>query len=510
MASAEFGGDAGEKRPTVQVGDPFTEKLLIEACLELMEQDAIVAIQDMGAAGLTSSSVEMAGKGGLGIELDLDGVPVRESGMTPYEIMLSESQERMLMILRPGSEAEARHIFEKWELDFAVIGRVTDTGRLVLRSGGEIAADIPVGPLVMEAPVYRRPWRRPDPEPEVDPASLPQRDPLECVQRLLASPALASKRWIWEQYDHLVMGNTVMRPGGDAAVVRLSSASKALALATDCTPRYCRADPVRGGAQAVAENWRNLTAVGAEPLAITDNMNFGNPERPEIMGQFVGAIEGMREACLALDYPVVSGNVSLYNETSGRAILPTPVIGGVGLIADAGTAVDLVLKRDGNAVILIGDTSGHLGASLYLREIEGREAGPPPPVDLAAERRNGDFVRAMIQGGFVAACHDLSDGGLLVALAEMAMAGMRGLTLGPLPTKLPLHGYLFGEDQARYLIEAEDARAVLEAAGVAGVPARVIGVVGGASLTLPGAGAISVDTLKATNEAWLPGYMAQA
>ena len=510
MASAEFGGDAGAKRPTVQVGDPFTEKLLIEACLELMEQDAIVAIQDMGAAGLTSSSVEMAGKGGLGIELHLDRVPVRESGMTPYEIMLSESQERMLMILRPGSEAAARHIFEKWELDFAVIGRVTDTGRLVLRSAGEIAAEIPVGPLVIEAPVYRRLWRRPDPEPEIDPASLPDRDPLECLQRLLASPALASKRWIWEQYDHLVMGNTVKRPGGDAAVIRVSPSGKALALATDCTPRYVRADPVRGGAQAVAESWRNLTAVGAEPLAITDNMNFGNPERPEIMGQFVGAIEGMREACLALDYPVVSGNVSLYNETSGRAILPTPVIGGVGLIADAGTAVDLVLKRDGNAAVLIGDTSGHLGASSYLREIEGREAGPPPPVDLAAERRNGDFVRAMIQGGFVAACHDLSDGGLLVALAEMAIAGLRGLALDPLPTELPFHAYLFGEDQARYLIEVEDAQAVLQAAETAGVPARIVGVVGGASLTLPGGGAISVDALKATNEAWLPGYMAQA
>ncbi len=514
MASAEFGGDAGEKRPTVQVGDPFTEKLLIEACLELMEEDAIVAIQDMGAAGLTSSSVEMAGKGGLGIELNLDRVPVRESGMTPYEIMLSESQERMLMILRRGSEAEARRIFEKWELDFAVIGQVTDTGRLVLRSAGETAADIPVGPLVTEAPVYHRPWRHSDPEPEIDPASLPDRDPLECLQQLLASPALASKRWIWEQYDHLVMGNTVKRPGGDAAVVRVSPKSamgdKALALATDCTPRYCRADPVRGGAQAVAESWRNLIAVGAEPLAITDNMNFGNPERPEIMGQFVGAIEGIREACLALDYPVVSGNVSLYNETSGRAILPTPVIGGVGLIADAGTVVDLAFKRDGNAVILIGDTRGHLGASLYLREIEHREAGPPPPVDLAAERRNGEFVCAMIQNGMVAACHDLSDGGLLVALAEMAMAGMHGLSLDPLPTELPLHAYFFGEDQARYLIEAEDAQAVLEAAQAAGVPARITGVVGGASLTLCGGGAISVDALKAINEAWLPGYMAQS
>jgi phosphoribosylformylglycinamidine synthase II len=509
MASAEFGGDAGEKRPTVQVGDPFTEKLLIEACLELMESDAIVAIQDMGAAGLTSSAVEMAGKGGLGIELDLDRVPVREPQMTAYEIMLSESQERMLMILRPGSEAEARYIFEKWELDFAVIGRVTETGRLVLRLNGEVAADIPVGPLVTKAPVYHRPWRRADPEPEIDPALLADRDPLECLQQLLASPALASKRWIWEQYDHLVMGNTVKRPGGDAAVVRVSSAGKALALAADCTPRYCRADPVRGGAQAVAESWRNLTAVGAEPLAITDNMNFGNPERPEIMGQFVGAIEGMREACLALDYPVVSGNVSLYNETSSRAILPTPVVGGVGLIADARNTIDLALKQEGDALILIGETSGHLGCSLYLREIEGSEAGPPPPVDLAAERRNGDFVRSEIRAGHIAVCHDLSDGGLFVAIAEMAMASGRGVLLEPLPTDPPRNAYLFGEDQARYLIETSESEMVLDAARRAGVTACEIGVVGGVSLTLPGAGAISVDVLKATNEAWLPNYMAQ-
>ena len=512
MASAEFGGDAsgalGEKRPTVQVGDPFTEKLLIEACLELMQGDAIVAIQDMGAAGLTSSAVEMAGKGGLGIELDLDRVPVRETAMTAYEIMLSESQERMLMVLRPGSEAEARDIFEKWELDFAVIGHVTETGRLVLRMNGKVAGDIPVGPLVTAAPVYERPWRRADPEPDIDPASLPDRDPLAALEQLIAAPALASKRWIWEQYDHLVMGNTAERPGGDAAIVRVGE-KKALALATDCTPRYCRADPVRGGAQAVAESWRNLTATGALPLALTDNLNFGNPERPEIMGQFVGAVEGMREACLALDYPVVSGNVSLYNETSGRAILPTPVIGGVGLIADARGAVDLALKADGNLLILIGDTRGHVGASLYLREIEGSEAGPPPPVDLAAERRNGDFVRAEIGAGRVAACHDVSDGGLLVALAEMAMAGERGVALDPLPSDPPCIAYLFGEDQARYLLETADPATVLAAARAEGISARAVGTVGGVALTLPGAGAISVNALKTANEAWLPGYMEQ-
>jgi phosphoribosylformylglycinamidine synthase len=306
----------------------------------------------------------------------------------------------------------------------------------------------------------------------------------------------------------------VQRPGGDAAVVRINESGKGLALSTDSNPRYCRADPARGGAQAVAESWRNLTATGALPLALTDNMNFGNPERPEIMGQFVGVIEGMREACLALDYPVVSGNVSLYNETSGSAILPTPVIGGVGLVADAHRAVDLALKEAGNALILIGDTRGHLGCSLYLREIEGREAGPPPPVDLVAERKNGDFVRGQIGAGRVAACHDIGDGGVLVALAEMAMAGGAGATLDPLPAGLPPHAWLFGEDQGRYLIETGDADRILAAAGVAGVPARRIGSVagegGGAALTLPGAGAISIAELKAANEAWLPGYMAQS
>jgi phosphoribosylformylglycinamidine synthase II len=510
MASAEFGGDAGEMRPTVQVGDPFTEKLLIEACLEMMEGDAIVAIQDMGAAGLTSSSVEMAGKGGLGIELELDLVPVREAGMTPYEIMLSESQERMLMILAPGSEAEARRVFDKWELDFAVIGRVTETGRLVLRMQGETAAEIPVGPLVTEAPLYQRPWIRRDSAPDIDPAALPARDPLASLKRLLACPDLASKRWIWEQYDHLVRGNTVRRPGGDAAVVRIDDNGKALALTTDATPRYCRADPERGGMQAVAESWRNLTAVGAVPLALTDCMNFGNPEKPEIMGEFAGVTAGMRAACLALDYPVVSGNVSLYNETSGSAILPTPVIGGVGLIADAAQAVDLALTQDGNALILIGETRGHLGSSLYLREIEGSEAGPPPPVDLMAERKNGDFVRGQIAAGQVAACHDISDGGLLVAIAEMAMAGGHGVALVPPPAGSPAQAWLFGEDQARYLVETGDPVAVLAAAKSMSIYAERIGTVGGGELTLPGAGAISVAELKAANEAWLPDYMAQS
>ena len=509
MASAEFGGDAQEKRPTVQVGDPFTEKLLLEACLELMAGEAIVAIQDMGAAGLTSSAVEMAGKGGLGIELDLDRVPVREAGMTAYEIMLSESQERMLMILDPGGEEEARRVFDKWQLDFAVIGQVTDTGRLVLKKAGAVEADIPIAPLVGEAPVYERPFELRDPEPEIDPSSLPERDPLQCLVRLLGSPDLSSKRWIWEQYDHLVRGNTVKRPGGDAAVIRVSPTGKALALATDCTPRYCRADPKRGGMQGVAESWRNLTAVGALPLAITDNLNFGNPERPRIMGELVGAVEGMRAACLALDYPVVSGNVSLYNETMGDAILPTPVVGGVGLLADAARAVDLALKREGDALILVGETKGQLGASIYLREIEGRADGAPPSVDLAAEKRNGDFVRGEILAGHVAACHDLSDGGFLVALAEMAMAGERGAQVAPPPASPPAHAFFFGEDQARYLVETPEPEALLAAACAAGVTARRIGTVEGAALTLSGGNAISVSALKAANDSWLAGYMAQ-
>ncbi|CAK0768495.1 Phosphoribosylformylglycinamidine synthase subunit PurL [uncultured Gammaproteobacteria bacterium] len=451
MASAEFSEDSEAKRPTVQVGDPFTEKLLIEACMELMATDAIVAIQDMGAAGLTSSSVEMADKGGLGFDLDLDCVPCREQGMTPYEIMLSESQERMLMILKPGREAEARAIFDKWELDFAVIGRLTDTGRLVLRMHGQICCDLVVAPLVERAPMYERPWVATPKLPCLRKETVPLpagEGPCRVLERLMGCPDLASKRWIWEQYDSQVGGDTASIPGGDAGVVRVHGTNKALAMTVDCTPRYCQADPERGGAQAVAEAWRNLTAVGALPLAITDNLNFGNPEKPEIMGQLVGAIKGMAEACRALDFPVVSGNVSLYNETNGQAIFPTPAIGGVGLIKDASLVVGIALPADGLSLVLIGDTVGRLGQSLFLREIHGREEGHVPPVELAVERRNGDFVRAQIEQRRITACHDLADGGLLVALAEMALAGKRGATI-TLPEGVDPVGYLFGEDQSR-------------------------------------------------------------
>ena len=512
MASAEFAEDSEEKRPTVQVGDPFTEKLLIEACLELMATDAIVAIQDMGAAGLTSSSFEMASKGGSGVELDLDKVPCREHGMTPYEMMLSESQERMLMVLQPGKEDLARGIFEKWDLDFAIIGRLTDSGRMVLKMHGEVVGDLPIDPLAAASPEYDRPWQPTPKQPDVDAAAFkPAVGAAEALKRLMASPDLCSKRWVWEQYDHIVMADTVQRPGGDAAVVRIHGSNRGLAMSSDCTPRYCKADPERGGAQAVAESWRNLTAVGARPLAVTDNMNFGNPERPEIMGQFVGCINGMKAACEALAYPVVSGNVSLYNETNGQAILPTPVIGGVGLIDDLDRTVGLALK-DGETLVLIGETKGHLGCSLYLRDVEGKAQGAPPPVDLAAERRNGDFVRQQIAIGTLSACHDLSDGGLAVALAEMALAGGCGADISAAAAEAgnpPLAAWLFGEDQARYLVATGDAGGLLAAAERAGVPARAVGKSGGNRLILAEGEAISLAELKAGHEGWLPGYMSR-
>ncbi len=509
MASAEFDDDSEAKRPTVQVGDPFTEKLLIEACLELMEGDAIVAIQDMGAAGLTSSSFEMAAKGDVGIELDLDAVPRREDGMTPYEIMLSESQERMLMVLAEGAVEQATQVFRKWELDFAVVGVITDSGRMVLKAGGETVADLPIAPLVQAAPKYDRPWDPPADAPEAD-IGLVTDSVAECLARLLGCPDLCNKRWVWEQYDHMVMADTVQRPGGDAAVVRVHGTRKGLALSTDCTPRYCAAGPKAGGAQAVAEAWRNLTAVGARPLAVTDCLNFGSPERPEVMGQFVACVEGIGEACRALDFPVVSGNVSFYNETNGRAIQPTPAIGAVGLIADLDRTATPALTEPGETLVLIGETRGHLGASLYARELAGSEAGPPPPVDLAAEKRNGDFTRGLIEAGRVSACHDVSDGGLLVAVAEMALAGGTGATLTPPEDGPALHAWLFGEDQARYVVSvpAEAAATVIAEAIAAGVPARTIGRTGGASLTVSGENTISLSELREAHEAWLPNYMA--
>lgn len=513
MASAEFDDDSEEKRPTVQVGDPFAEKLLLEACLEIMRKDCVIAIQDMGAAGLTCSAVEMGAKGDLGVTLELDKVPTRETGMSAYEMMLSESQERMLMVLKPEKEKEAEAIFQKWGLDFAVVGETTPTKRFIVRHGGDVMADLPIKELGDEAPVYNRPFTETPKQPIIDAASMkPPMALADALQKLIATPDLCSKRWVWEQYDHIILGNTVQRPGGDSAVIRVEDGPKGLAMTTDVTPRYCEADPFEGGKQAVAEAYRNLCAVGATPLAVTDNLNFGNPERPEIMGQFVGCVRGIADACKVLDFPVVSGNVSLYNETNGRAILPTPTIGGVGVLNDFLKSMSLAFKAEGQAILLIGVSKGWLGQSLYLRDVCGKEEGAPPPVDLAAEKRNGEFVRALIAGGRITAAHDLSDGGLAVALAEMAIASGIGATLDAGPKDIPPHAFWFGEDQARYVatVPAAGADKLIADAKAAGVPIAKIGVTGGNALALPGGTPILIAALSEEFEGWLPAYMAGA
>ncbi len=515
MASADFGDDTDAKRPTVQVGDPFTEKLLIEACLELMASDAIVAIQDMGAAGLTSSSVEMASKGGVGIRLDMDKVPQRETGMTAYEMMLSESQERMLMVLKPGREAFAEAIFRKWELDFAVIGEVTDTGHMVLVHHGAVVADIPLAPLADDAPLYDRPHvKTPAPAPLSDvPESI---DLIGDLLTLMASPDIASRRWIWAQYDQKVGGDTVQPPGGDAALVRVHGTEKALAITTDCTPRYCFADPYEGGKQAVAEAYRNICAVGARPLAVTNCLNFANPQRPEIMGQIVGCLEGMSEACLALDTPIVSGNVSLYNESKatggGSAILPTPAIGAVGLLGDWSKSATIALKAAGEDILILGHTIGHLGQSLWLRECHGREEGPPPPVDLSAERRAGELIQSLIADGLVTGVHDCSDGGAAVALAEMALAGNIGVIVPVVPQIPNPAAILFGEDQGRYIVTTRDAAAVRARAAGANIFSIPLGSTGGEAfgfdlINRGGVQSVTLAQLRAAHERFFPALM---
>ncbi|MGB3455111.1 MAG: phosphoribosylformylglycinamidine synthase subunit PurL [Litorimonas sp.] len=518
MASAEFDDDSEEKRPTVQVGDPFTEKLLIEACLELMATDAIIAIQDMGAAGLTSSSIEMADKGGVGIRLNLDHVPQREEGMSAYDMMLSESQERMLMVIKPGKEPLAFQVFEKWGLDVAEIGTTTDTGRLVLDHAGKTVCDIPIAPLADDAPNYDRPHVPTEPREVLQPHQVEEpADYNDALLRVMTDSDIVSKRWIWEQYDRHVMADTVdsSQSGGDAAIVRIHGpdgpTNKAVAITTDCTPRYCYADPVQGGRQAVAESWRNLTAVGADPVAITDCLNFGNPERPEIMGQFVGCIEGMNEACRAFDYPVVSGNVSLYNETNGVAIPPTPAVGGVGLVPDIGLLKTLKGAREGDTLILIGATQGWLGSSIYLRAVANREDGAPPAVDLSAEKSNGDYVRKLIRNRRVAAVHDLSDGGLAAAACEMAFASGVGASLSN-PSDLPAHAWYFGEDQGRYLVATDknSINPILTTAEGMGVPAVVVGTVGGNRIAAAGAFDVTLDGLRQRWEGWMPELMSGA
>ncbi|MCF2872789.1 phosphoribosylformylglycinamidine synthase subunit PurL [Octadecabacter sp. G9-8] len=488
MASAEFDDTIEDKRPTVQVGDPFTEKRLMEATLELMATGAVISIQDMGAAGLTCSAVEMGDKGGLGVKLNLEDVPQRETNMTAYEMMLSESQERMLMVLKPELEAEARAVFTKWDLDFAIVGETIAEDRFLVLHNGKVKADLPLATLSTSAPEYDRPWvETPAAEPLAD---VPNIDPIDGLRTLLASPNYAGKQWVYEQYDSQVMADTVRAPGLGAGIVRVHGTGKALAFTSDVTPRYVKANPEMGGAQAVAEAYRNLTSVGATPLATTDNMNFGNPEKPEIMGQFVGAIKGIGAACIALDMPIVSGNVSLYNETDGTGILPTPTIGAVGLLKNADDMI-IGTARDGHVLLMVGASGTHLGQSALLAEVFNREDGDAPNVDLASEKMHGDFIRTNAQ--WIDACSDLSDGGLALAAFEMAETAQTGVTLDASDTAT-----LFGEDQARYLIACnfDKAEALMTAAGKAGVQIHSVGKFGGDAITM-GASSASLADLSA-------------
>jgi phosphoribosylformylglycinamidine synthase len=488
MASAEFDDTIEEKRPTVQVGDPFTEKRLMEATLELMQTGAVISIQDMGAAGLTCSAVEMGDKGGLGVRLNLDAVPQREANMTAYEMMLSESQERMLMVLRPEKEAEAKAVFDKWDLDFAIVGETIAEDRFIIEHAGEIKADLPLSPLSGQAPEYDRPWvETPPAEPVAD---VPQVDPIDALRALVSSPNYAAKNWVYEQYDTMVMADSARTPGLGAGLIRVHGTDKILAFTSDVTPRYVKANPVEGGKQAVAEAYRNLTAVGARPLATTDNMNFGNPEKPEIMGQFVGAIKGIGAACSALDMPIVSGNVSLYNETDGAAILPTPTIGAVGLIDHPDQVIGAQV-REGHVALLLGETTGHMGQTALLAELFNREDGDAPPVDLETERRHGDFIRA--NRDLIKACTDLSDGGLALAAFELAEASAVGVILETDDTTL-----LFAEDQGRYLIACnfDQAEALMVAAGQAGVAITSVGRFTGTTVRM-GTSEAELDSLSA-------------
>lgn len=512
MASAEFDESIEEKRPTVQVGDPFTEKCLLEACLELMTTGAVIAIQDMGAAGLTCSAVEMGAKGDLGIELDLDTVPVREERMTAYEMMLSESQERMLMVLEPAKEEVAKAIFVKWGLDFAIVGKTTDDLRFRILHQGEEVANLPIKELGDEAPEYDRPWTPAKTAAPLATNDIPAADVADALVKLVGSANNSSRRWVYEQYDTLIQGNSLQLPGGDAGVVRVEGhASKALAFSSDVTPRYVEADPYEGGKQAVAECWRNLTATGSLPLAATDNLNFGNPERPEIMSQLVHAIKGIGEACTALDFPIVSGNVSLYNETNGQAILPTPTIGGVGLIKDWSKMARIRFAAEGETILVAGAPAGlgsHVAQSVYMRDVHGRTDGPAPHVDLAHERKVGDFVRGLIVDGLVTAVHDCSSGGLALAVAEMAMASGIGASVDAVAGHDPIATF-YGEDQGRYVVTvaAGALDAVAARAKAAGVSLPVIGKTGGDAVKLGDAKAVSVADLRAAHEGWFPDFM---
>ena len=508
MASAEFDEDSEDKKPTVQVGDPFTEKLLLEACLELMKEEAIIAIQDMGAAGLTSSSIEMASKGNVGIEIDLSKVPMRVQNMSAYELMLSESQERMLMVIDPSKEEMARNVFKKWDLEFEVIGKVTDTKRLVLNMNNKEEANIPINILVEDAPEYQREYviNNPAPSIKLNNNELNDDNILEDLLKMISHPNLCSRKWIWEQYDHMVMADTVVRPGSDAAVVRVHGTNKGIAISTDCSPTYCKHNSFEGGKHAVVETWRNLIASGALPIAITDCMNFGNPEKPEIMGQFVECIRGMGEACSKLDYPVISGNVSFYNETNGEGIYPTPAIGGVGLIKDLSNVMTIALKKEGNYLCVIGKSCNHLGNSQYLSIIKNKELGSTPSIDLNEELKNGKFVLSCIEQKKFEAVHDIADGGLLVALSEMSMCGEKGVQVDI--NKSSLLGYFFGEDQSRYLVEVskDNFEDLMSKAENSNVFVEKIGVTQDNQFEINNIGKIPVQELIRAHELWFQKF----
>ena len=513
MASASFDDKIEEKKPTVQVGDPFTEKLLLEACLELMAGDSIIAIQDMGAAGLTSSSIEMASKGNLGIEVDLNMVPCRESKMTPYEIMLSESQERMLIVLENGKEDLAKKIFDKWNLNFAVIGKTTKTKKIELYFDKAKVADIPINTLVENSPMYDRKWKK---------AKLPKKIKIEKEQfknlkivnvlnKILSNPNVCSKEWIWQQYDHTVMGDTIQKPGGDAGVVRVHGTNKAVAASVDSSAVYCWAHPLSGGKQIVCESWRNLISVGAKPIAITNCLNFGSPENQENMGEFVECVQGLAEASSYLDFPVVSGNVSFYNQTKDIGIKPTPTIGGVGLIKNYKNMVTMDLKESGNILLVIGKTEGHLDQSLFSRDILNEKNGPPPEINLFNEKNNGETILKLIDNKFIKAAHDVSLGGIITALSKMSIKGKKGATLKKPNYLINQFEYLFGEDQGRYIIEIDTGNfeGVVKILLENSVHYDELGIVNDDTLIIDDKSKVSIDDLIKSHTTWLTNFMSK-
>ncbi len=513
MASAVFDDKIEEKKPTVQVGDPFTEKLLLEACLELMADDSIISIQDMGAAGLTSSSIEMASKGKLGIELDLSKVPCREEKMTPYEIMLSESQERMLIVLENGKEENAKKIFDKWDLDFAVIGKTTTSKKIELYFDSKKVADIPIDFLAEDAPEYDRKWKK---------TKIPQKIKFKkenfkslkinnCLIKLLSNPNICEKKWIWNQYDHTVMGDTIQKPGGDAGVVRIHGTEKAVAASVDSSATYCFAHPLTGGKQVVCESWRNLISVGAEPIAITNCLNFGNPEKEKNMGEFVECVQGISEACKYLNFPVVSGNVSFYNETKDKGIKPTPSIGGVGLLKNYKNMLTMDLKNEGNVILVIGKTEGHLDQSVFARSILNEKKGPPPEINLFNEKNNGSTVMKLMREKLILSCRDVSLGGILVAIAKMCIKGKKGVKLNKLKSLINKFEFFFSEDQGRYIIEVskKNLKKVENILKENSVHFDNLGEVQKDNYINIDSEKISVDELSKHNKNWLMEYMEQ-